>query len=282
VKEMLVPLRVWLFMCLASWSWLVTADVSVPTLNSRVTDVTGTLTPQQLQTLERTLQTFESRKGSQIAVLIVPTTESESIEQYSLRVVEHWKLGRKNIDDGVLLLIAKNDHTLRIEVGYGLEGALTDATCKRIISEIIVPQFKQGNYYGGIQSGLNSIIKVVNGEALPSTSSNFAANTSKGQMMVVLFVAMMFVGSVLPSIFGSVLGGLLTGGVVAYLAFFLTGSLLIAIIAGVIATLFGFIGNNSSKNHTYSSSRHRRNSFGSGGFGGGGGGFGGGGASGRW
>src|SRR3990172_11998317 len=97
------------------------AEVAVPPLTARVTDLTGTLTPAQRDTLERELQAFESRKGSQIAVLIVPTTRPEAIEQYSLRVAETWKLGRKGVDDGVLLLVAKDDRELRIEVGYGLE-----------------------------------------------------------------------------------------------------------------------------------------------------------------
>ena len=279
---MFVPLRVWLFICLASWSWLAAANVSVPTLNSHVTDITGTLTPQQLQTLERTLQSFESSKGSQIAVLIVPTTEPESIEQYSLRVVERWKIGRQNIDDGVLLLIAKDDHTLRIEVGYGLEGALTDATCKRIISEIIVPQFKQGNYYGGIQSGLDSIIKVVNGEALPAQNNSFAA---KGftQTMPILFFAAVIAGSILRSLFGSLFGAIFTGGAIAVLAWLLTSSLAITIIAGIVAAIFTLLSNNTGGGY-YGGGSHRRSrgGFGSGGFGGGGGSFGGGGASGRW
>lgn len=281
MRVMFVPLRAWLLVCLASWSWLVMANVSVPTLNNRVTDVTGTLTPQQLQTLERTLQTFENSKGSQIAVLIVPTTGPESIEQYSLRVVERWKIGRKNIDDGVLLLIAKEDHTLRIEVGYGLEGALTDATSKRIISEIIVPQFKQGNYYSGIQSGLDSIIKVVNGEALPVKNNSFAANGIT-QTMPILFVAAAIAGSILRSLFGSLFGALFTGGAIAVLAWLLTSSLAITLIAGVVAAIFTLFSNSTGGGYYGGGSHNRRSSFGSGGFGGGGGSFGGGGASGRW
>lgn len=281
MKDLLVPLRVWLFICLASWSWLVTAEVSVPTLNSRVTDMTGTLTPQQLQSLERSLQTFETSKGSQIAVLMVPTTKPESIEQYSLRVVEGWKIGRKNSDDGVLLLIAKDDRTLRIEVGYGLEGALTDTTSKRIISEIIVPQFKQGNYYGGIQSGLDSIINVVNGEALPAPNNSLA---TKGmtQTMPMLLVAAAIAGSILRSVFGSLFGALFTGGAIAILAWLLTSSLAMTLIAGIIAAIFTLISNRTGGG--YYGGGHRRSSggFGSGGFGGGGGSFGGGGASGRW
>ena len=281
MKDLLVPLRVWLFICLASWSWLVTAEVSVPTLNSRVTDMTGTLTPQQLQSLERSLQTFETSKGSQIAVLMVPTTKPESIEQYSLRVVEGWKIGRKNSDDGVLLLIAKDDRTLRIEVGYGLEGALTDTTSKRIISEIIVPQFKQGNYYGGIQSGLDSIINVVNGEALPAPNNSLA---TKGmtQTMPMLLVAAAIAGSILRSVFGSLFGALFTGGAIAILAWLLTSSLAMTLIAGIIAAIFTLISNRTGGGYYGGGHRQSSGGFGSGGFGGGGGSFGGGGASGRW
>jgi uncharacterized protein len=143
------------------------ADVAVPPLTARVVDLTGTLSSDQVAALEQKLKAFEDRKGSQIAVLIVPTTQPETIEQYSLRVVEQWKLGRKKVDDGALLLIAKNDRKLRIEVGYGLEGALNDATSKRIIDEIITPKFKSGDFAGGISDGADRILKVIDGEPLP-------------------------------------------------------------------------------------------------------------------
>ena len=126
------------------------AEVAVPPLVHRITDLTATLDAQQTQTLESRLAAFEAKKGAQLAVLIVPTTQPESIEQFGIRVVEAWKLGRKWVDDGALLLIAKNDRTLRIEVGYGLEGVLNDATAKRIVDEVIVPHFKRGEFYPGI------------------------------------------------------------------------------------------------------------------------------------
>ena len=132
-----------------------------------MTDLTETLTPDQTAKLEQKLAAFEARKGSQIAVLIVPTTQPEAIEQYSIRVAEQWKLGRKGVDDGALLLVAKDDRALRIEVGYGLEGALPDAIAKRIIEDIIVPRFKTGDFYGGIDAGVDAMIKVVDGEPLP-------------------------------------------------------------------------------------------------------------------
>jgi hypothetical protein len=131
------------------------ADVAIPALTARVTDETATLTAEQRASLEQTLQNFEAKNGSQISVLIVPTTQPESIEQYSMRVVEQWKLGRVRVDDGALLIVAKNDRALRIEVGYGLEGALNDAISSRIINEVIVPRFKQDDFYGGLTAGVS-------------------------------------------------------------------------------------------------------------------------------
>ncbi len=137
-----------LFAFVLCWSFLAGAQVAVPPLAGRVTDQTATLTTEQMAGLEQTLRAFEAKKGSQLALLIVPSTQPETIEQYALRVAEQWKLGRKKVDDGAILVVAKIDRALRIEVGYGLEGALNDATSKRIISEIITPRFKQGDFYG--------------------------------------------------------------------------------------------------------------------------------------
>ena len=132
----------------------------MPTLEARVTDLTGTLTAAQQADLEQKLAAFEQRKGSQVALLMVQTTQPETIEQYSLRVVETWKLGREKPDDGVLLLVALQDRAMRIEVGYGLEGALPDITAKRIIDDTITPLFRQGDIYGGVNAGLQQIMKV--------------------------------------------------------------------------------------------------------------------------
>ncbi len=140
---------------------------AVARLVARVNDSTATLTAQQRGLLEAKLTAFEGEKGAQIAVLIVPTVKPETVEQYALRVVEATKLGRRGTDDGALLLVAKDDRKLRIEVGYGLEGALNDATAKRIISETIGPRFKQGDYYGGIDAGITQLIGLVDGEPLP-------------------------------------------------------------------------------------------------------------------
>ena len=158
--------RASLLALLLCWAFAALADVAVPPLTGRVVDQTGTLS-SDIAALTQTLKDFETRKGSQIAVLIVPTTAPETIEQYSIRVAEAWKIGRKKIDDGAILLIAKDDHKLRIEVGYGLEGALTDVTAQRIIDEVITPKFKSGDFSGGISAGIDRIIRVVDGEPLP-------------------------------------------------------------------------------------------------------------------
>src|ERR1700689_2052885 len=163
-----------LLMC---WAFAAAADVAVPPLSGRVVDQTGTLSSGDIASLTQTLKNLEARKGSQIAVLIVPTTQPETIEQYSIRVAEAWKIGRRKIDDGALLVVAKNDRKLRIEVGYGLEGALTDVTANRIISEIITPKFKNGDFAGGISAGVDRIIGVIDGEPLPAP----APEASHGQ-----------------------------------------------------------------------------------------------------
>src|SRR5580658_7678189 len=146
----------------------VSSEVAVPPLTARVTDLTGTLSGAAVARIEAKLANFEAQKGSQIAVLIVPTTQPEEIEQYGIRVEDAWKLGRKGVDDGAYLIVAKNDRHVRIEVGYGLEGALSDAVSNRIVDEIIAPHFKQGDFDGGVESGVDKMIAVVNGEPLPA------------------------------------------------------------------------------------------------------------------
>lgn len=159
-------LTIGLIMAMMSMSaW---AQIAIPELKSHVTDLTATLSPNEIVLLEQKLSSFEEKKGSQIAVLIVPTTRPESIEQYALRVAENWKLGRKNIDDGALLVIAKNDRTLRIEVGYGLEGILPDAKAKQIIEQIIIPHFKNGNLAQGTGAGVDAMLRLIQGESLLS------------------------------------------------------------------------------------------------------------------
>src|SRR5882757_735352 len=160
--------RASLLALLLCWASVALAMVAVPPLVGRVVDQTGTLSSGDVASLNQTIRNFEARKGSQIAVLIVPTTDGEAIEQFSLRVAEAWKIGRKKIDDGAVLVIAKNDRHLRIEVGYGLEGALTDVTSKRIIDEDITPKFKNGDFAGGVSAGVSRIVRVIDGEQLPA------------------------------------------------------------------------------------------------------------------
>jgi uncharacterized protein len=186
------------------------AEVSVPALKSRVTDLTGTLAAEEAAQLEQKLAAFEARKGSQIAVLIVPTTQPETIEQYSIRVAEAWKLGRKGIDDGALLLIAKQDRTVRIEVGYGLEGVLPDALAKRIVDEVIVPQFRQGNFFGGINAGIEQMMSVVEGEPLPPPQARRGERAPSGNAVmdniIPFFIMLIVVAKVLQSFFGRFIG----------------------------------------------------------------------------
>ncbi|MES2676384.1 MAG: YgcG family protein [Pseudomonadota bacterium] len=270
-----------LFMCY--WQSCALAEVAVPPLTARVIDQTATLDSQQLANLEQKLQGFETRKGSQLVVLMVPTTEPEAIEQYALRVVDQWKLGRKKIDDGVLLIIAKNDRALRIEVGYGLEGVLNDAIAKRIIAETITPHFKQGDFYSGITAGVDQIIRVVDGEPLPEPRA-VTGTTNKGiqQYLPVIIVAALVIGGILRSIFGKIFGSIATGGIVAVVAWMLVGVISIAFLAGIIALIFTLMGGGGGRGMGGFGGGFGSGGFGGGGFGGGGGGFGGGGASGRW
>ena len=266
------------------WSAISAAQVAVPPLTGHVIDQTGTLTTEQKAALEQTLTAFEARKGSQLAVLMVASSAPEEIEQYSLRVAEQWKLGRKKVDDGAILVVAKNDRVMRIEVGYGLEGALTDLTSKRIISETILPRFKSQDFYGGITAGVEQIIRVVDGEPLPAPG----ARTSQGigdvqQYAPMLFILALVVGGVLRAKLGKVPGSLVTGGVVAVIAWFVVGAISMALLAGVFALFVTLMGGGMHGRGLggYYGGGGRGGGFG-GGFSGGGGGFGGGGASGRW
>lgn len=259
------------------------AQVAVPTLMGHVTDQTGTLSQEQKSALEQTLTEFEARKGTQLAILMVPTTAPESIEQFALRVAEQWKLGRKNVDDGVILVVAKADRTVRIEVGYGLEGALSDIVSKRIISETIVPRFKQGDFYTGLQSGTDQIIGVIDGEPLPAAQSNQrGVDPGLRQFVPFLFIVALGVGGVLRNVFGKVGGSLVTGVVVTGLAWLVIGTLLYAVLAGLASMFVTVIGASTVLRGVGGFSGGGRGGLGGGGFRGDGGGFGGGGASGRW
>jgi uncharacterized protein len=269
------------------WAVQTGAQILVPPLTGRVSDQTATLSAEQKASLEQTLQIFESKKGSQLAVLIVPTSAPETIEQYALRVAEKWKLGRKKVDDGAILVVAKDDRALRIEVGYGLEGALNDVTSKRIISETITPLFKQGDFNGGITAGVAQMIRVINGETLPAPQLQVATGIAGIQQYVpVIFILALVVGGVLRSVLGRFAGALVTGGGVAIVAWLFAGALSVALGAGVLALFFTLFGGGMGGMGGYGmGGRHGgigRGGLGGGGFSGGGGGFGGGGASGRW
>jgi uncharacterized protein len=267
----------------------------LPRLEARVTDLTGTLTSAEQARLEARLAAFEAEKGAQIAVLIVPSTRPEEIEQYSIRVVEAWKLGREKPDDGALLLIAKEDRALRIEVGRGLEGALTDLVSKRIISDTITPLFRQGDFAGGITAGIEQMIRVIEGEPLPAPDPQWQGTPSGLTARLPFLLALVLVGSaVLRALLGRSLGSVATGVAAGTFTWWLTKLLGLAIGVGIVglfvALMLGFGGGgrwSSRPRHGGWSSGGwgRSGGFGGGGgggFRGGGGSFGGGGASGRW
>ncbi len=297
-----------LALLIAVWAPRVSAQVRVPALEARVTDLTGTLTAAQQSALEDKLAAFEARKGAQVAVLILPTTQPEDIAQFGIRVGEAWKIGRAGPDDGVILIVAKDDRAMRIEVGRGLEGAVTDVTSGRIIRDTIAPLFKQGDFYGGVNAGLDQLVRVIDGEALPPPDQRWQ-RSAHGQVpwiwVVVGFAA--FFGFFNPFIgrFGC---ALIAGVCAARVTWWLMSMYLPMLGAGVgvflAALLFEFsvgpdlLGAGSSRGGRVWRDLGRGGGFGGlgggsggsrGGFGGGGGGFsggggsfGGGGASGRW
>lgn len=266
------------------------ALLPVPPLTGHVIDQTGTLSAEQLAALEQTLVAFDARKGTQLAVLMVARTAPEAIEPYALRVAEVWKLGRKKVDDGVLLVVAKDERAVRIEVGYGLEGVLTDAGSGRIIRETLLPRFKQQDFAGGLTAGVAQIIGLIDGEALPAPAE--AVTRGEGGVLSwapLLLVLALAVGGAARAVLGKVPGAVVTGGVVAGAAWLLAGALSIALVAGVAALLVTLVGGGLvGRGLLGAALGGRSNGTGGGGFGGGGwgggggGGFGGGGASGRW
>jgi uncharacterized protein len=287
--------RACLVALLMGWAFAAFADVAVPPLSGRVVDQTGTLSSGDIASLTQTLKDLEQRKGSQVAVLIVPTTAPETIEQYSIRVAEAWKIGRKKIDDGALLVVAKDDRKLRIEVGYGLEGALTDVTAKRIIDEIITPRFRNGDFSGGISAGVNQIIRVIDGERLPAPepapqqSFSGLSDVNPGFALV----GTVFMAGILRAMLGRLLGAVVTGGVVGLLGWFVVGSLAASLVAAVIVFIVALVVDLSSPQGrsgggswvgggSSGGSWSGGGSSDSGSFSGGGGSFGGGGASGSW
>ena len=256
------------------------AEVAIPP-PARVTDLTGTLPAARQQALRDQLEAFEKRKGSQVAVLLVPSTQPEVIEQYALRVAEQWKVGRKGIDDGALLVVAKDDRALRIEVGYGLEGALNDATAKRIIDEIVVPKFRDGDFAGGVEAGVDRILAVIDGEPLPAKAAKKSVGNLGGNLeslFIVGFILVVVIGGVLRSIVGKVPAATLVGGAAGVIAWLIVG----AMFAGLAVAAIAFVFTLASGCMPMGGRRGGIGGFPGGGWGGGGGGFGGGGASGRW
>ncbi len=283
--------RFWLGCWLALFCQLVLAETStyveIPKLERRVTDLTSTLSVEQRQALESKLAAFEAKKGSQIAVLIVPTTQPEDITEFGIKVGDLWRIGRKGVDDGLILIVAKDDRKLRLEVGYGLEGVIPDAIAKRIIAETITPYFKKGDFVGGIDAGVDQIMGLIEGEKLPAPTQQNQNHSQQNEasFLFILFGGL-FAGSLLSSMFGRATGGLLAGFGSAAIAALFFGLGIAAIMIGLIvfflisARFTGGGGGWSNGGGGY---------YGGGGssggpssWGGGGGGFGGGGASGSW
>lgn len=264
----------------------------LPALSAHVTDTVGLLPADRRQALESQLVQLEKDKGAQLAVLIVSTTRPEPIESYSLRVAEAWRLGRKGVDDGVLFVVARDDRRMRVEVGYGLEGAVPDAIAKRIIAEVVAPRFKAGDFPGGIEAGVAALVARINGEALPAPTPNAGADDQQMGLEEALVLGIIFtlvVGSVLKAIFGRLLGSTIAAGIVGVGAWTLTSVLLVGAVGAVLAFIFslvagsggaGRIGGGPTIGGGFGGGFGGRG--GGGGWSGGGGGFGGGGASGGW
>ena len=266
---------------------------AVPALTARVMDHTGTLSVDKRQALEDKLSAFETSHGSQIVVLIVPSTAPEDIAGYANRVASTWKIGRKDIGDGVLLLVAKNDRTLRIEVARTLEGAIPDLMAKRIMDQTITPRFRQGDFAGGLDAGVEQLMGLIRGEALPAPQSTRNAGGFQWMdLAVFLFFAVTVGGSMARRALGTRKGSALTAVVAGGLAFYVTHNPLLAAgatVAAFVLTLLTSLnkyapvaGNGAYGGHSAGGQGWRAPSGGGGFSSGGGGSFGGGGASGGW
>ncbi len=280
----------------AAWEGTTDALQPVPPLTGRVVDLTQTLNASERQALESRLADWEASTTNQLVVLIVPTTQPEPIESFSLRAAEAWKIGRRGKDNGALFLVAKNDKKMRIEVGYGLEGTLTDVTSRRIIAEDVAPLFSKGQFAAGISAGVDRIIDVVGkGEPLPAKSERKAPAPSGGfdigTLLLLLFIVVPIVGGILRRMFGKLLGSTVGAGVLGFAAWTLAGSLVIAILAaiiGFVVMIFSGIGTGLGRRGGvffpggFGGGGWGGGGGGGGGFSGGGGSFGGGGASGGW
>jgi uncharacterized protein len=274
-------------------AWLAVASFSsaaqqpVPPLTGRVVDTTATLAPDALARIDAKLASFEERKGSQIAVLLVRTTAPEALEEYALRVAEQWRIGRGGVDDGVVLVVALEDRRMRFEVGYGLEGAVPDALARRIIAETIAPRFYEGDFAGGLDAGLDALIGLIDGESLPVPVAREPEGEPFAALPVVLIFALL-AAPVFRRMFGSLFGSAALGAGAGFIVWLVSSVLFASLVAGAIVFVFALTGAGGSVGRWAS----RGGGFGRlpGGFGGGGGGgfrggggrFGGGGASGGW
>ncbi|MCF7749521.1 TPM domain-containing protein [Bacillus subtilis subsp. subtilis] len=260
-------------LCLALPAWA-QAEALIPPLSSPVVDTTGTLDATQRQALEAQALALQQRKGSQLQILMVPSTAPESIEQYTQRVFEQWQVGRKGVDDGVLLVVAKEDRRVRIEPGYGLEGAIPDAIANRVIQEYLAPRFRNNDYAGGLADASTALVKLIDGEQLPApVSTHRASPNPDGGGWTFALVIGFFVGSFLRAILGWLprpVRALLGGGGAAVAAFLFTSLWLASGLAGLIGLVVGL---SSGRAGAFA----RSGGWGGGGWGSGGGGWGGGG-----
>jgi len=269
------------------------ADVAVPALKARVTDLTGTLTAQQTRQLESQLAALEQRKGAQVVVLMLPTTQPEDITDYATRVFDQWKIGRKNVDDGVLVVVAKDDHRAMIETGYGLEGAIPDAAASRIIREYMSPKFRVGDFYGGLNDAVGALTKLIDGEPLPpplQEPQRDRGGVAHGHDwftgLVVAWIVLVWARGLFARVPRLPRAGLV-GGTTGLLAWLFSGLWPLGLGLGVLGLLIGFAGGGGGMFARRGGSGGW-GGFGGGGFGGGGGfsggggSTGGGGASGSW
>jgi len=266
--------RLWLLLALLCACALAHAQqlAPIPPLDSPVVDTTGTLDAATRQALDAQARALQQRKGSQLQVLVVPTTQPEDIAQYAVRAYEQWKLGRKGVDDGVLLLVAKDDRRVRIEVGYGLEGAIPDATAIRVISEYLTPKFRTGDYAGGITDATAVLVRIIDGEPLPAPMVEQRPQGGGGGDWLFALFAAFIVAQVARGIFGrapSLLRGVVGAGAAGGVAWLISSMFLVG---GIGAAIGFFLGLAAAPSGRYARDR------GIGGFGGwGGGGLGGGG-----
>ena len=217
----------------------------VPPLSAPVIDQTGTLDAIQLKGLQDKLLAFEQNKGTQIAILMVPTTQPEDISSYANRVGNAWKIGRKEVGDGVLVVVAKDDRKVRIEVAKTLEGAIPDLAARQIIEDAITPNFRKGDFAAGLHAAIDQLSARITGEALPAPKARTERSGDRGfnwmDLAIFLFIAVPVVAGVLRGMLGRKLGALVTGGGVGAIALFITSSLVVAAIAALVALLFSML-----------------------------------------